>query len=94
VVESVGDGYVLPVGPGLLPTIPPTGRRGEIPIVAVVGVRAGRIDDEHIYWDQASVLAQVGLIDLATLPALGVDQSQVLVDGDAPLNAHVRAGRR
>jgi carboxymethylenebutenolidase len=54
----------------------------------------GRIDYEHIYWDQASVLAQVGALDISMLPALGADQSRVLVDAGAPLNTLVRTGRR
>jgi carboxymethylenebutenolidase len=72
--------------PWLLPGIAPTGRLVEIPVVAVVGVQDARIDSEHIYWDQASVLSQVGVLDIAALPALGADQSRVLVDPGAPLN--------
>ena len=48
----------------LLPGIPPTGRRVEIPVVVVVQFRDGKIASERIYWDQASVLVQVGLISI------------------------------
>jgi carboxymethylenebutenolidase len=72
--------------PWLLPGTPPTGRRVEIPLVAIVGLRDGLVDSEHIYWDQASVLAQVGLLDVANLPALGAEQSQTIADPSAPLN--------
>lgn len=40
----------------MLPGIPPTGRRVEIPLVVIVRFRAGKLAHEHIYWDQASVL--------------------------------------
>ena len=46
--------------------------------VAVVGVRDGLIESEHIYWDQASVLAQVGLLDPVGLPVTGVEQVKPL----------------
>ena len=52
----------------MLPAVPPTGRPVVIPIVAVIGMRNGLIDSEHIYWDQASVLAQIGLLDPVGLP--------------------------
>jgi hypothetical protein len=42
-----------------------------VPLVAVVGMRDGLIDSEHIYWGQASVLAQVGLLDPTGLPVTG-----------------------
>jgi carboxymethylenebutenolidase len=45
----------------MLPGIHPTGRRVEIPIVVVVQFQEEKIVSEHIYWDQASVLVQVGL---------------------------------
>jgi len=47
----------------MLPGIPPTGRRVEVAVVVVVQFREGKIASEHIYWDQGSVLAQVGLTD-------------------------------
>jgi carboxymethylenebutenolidase len=64
----------------LLPGIPPTGRRVEIPIVVVVQFREGKIVSEHIYWDQASVLVQVGLIDPEELPVSGAESARKVLD--------------
>jgi carboxymethylenebutenolidase len=64
----------------LLPGIPPTGRRVEIPMAVVVQFRDGKIVSERIYWDQASVLAQVGLIDSKKLPVSGVESAQKVLD--------------
>jgi carboxymethylenebutenolidase len=58
----------------MLPGIPPTGRRVEVPVAVVVEFRDGKIASEHIYWDQASVLVQVGLLDANTLPVVGVGE--------------------
>ncbi len=55
----------------MLPGVPPTGRRIEIPVVVVVGFEHGKVHHEHIYWDQASVLVQAGLLDPETVPATG-----------------------
>jgi carboxymethylenebutenolidase len=59
--------------PWLLPGVAPTGRPVEIPQLAVVAVRDGKIAHEHIWWDQATVLAQVGLLDPHRVPAFGAD---------------------
>jgi carboxymethylenebutenolidase len=66
--------------PWLLPGIAPTGCRVEIPQLAVVAVRDGKIAHEHIWWDQASVLVQVGVLDPAALPAFGIDTARRLRD--------------
>jgi carboxymethylenebutenolidase len=58
----------------LLPGIPPTGKRVEIPHVIVMKFADGKVAHEHVWWDQASVLVQVGLLDPANLPLAGVDQ--------------------
>ena len=47
----------------MLPVISPTGRRVEVPLVVIVRFRDGKLAHEHIYWDQASVLVQLGLLD-------------------------------
>lgn len=52
----------------MLPNIPPTGKEIKVPIVVIVGFQNGKISSEHVYWDQATVLAQVGLIDAKGLP--------------------------
>src|SRR5204862_6369456 len=66
--------------PWLLPGVAPTGRRVEIPQLAVVAMRDSKIAHEHIWWDQASVLAQVGLLDPGRVPAFGVDTAVRLRD--------------
>jgi predicted ester cyclase len=54
--------------PWMLPGVPPTGKRVEIILVAIIALKADRIFTEHLYWDQASVLVQVGLLDPKLLP--------------------------
>jgi carboxymethylenebutenolidase len=64
----------------ILPGIPPTGRKVEIPVVVVVEFKDGKIASEHIYWDQASVLVQVGLLDPDVLPVVGSESAQKMLD--------------
>ena len=52
----------------------------------VVGVREDLVAFERIYWDQASLLAQLGVLDTRTTPILGAEQGAFLTDPDAPLN--------
>jgi carboxymethylenebutenolidase len=52
----------------LLPGVPATGRRVEMALVVVVGIDDGKVAYEHIYWDQAGLLAQLGLLDPTGLP--------------------------
>jgi carboxymethylenebutenolidase len=59
--------------PWMLPGIVPTNQRVEIPLVAIVRFRDGKLAHEHIYWDQASVLKQIGLLTDATLPVYGAE---------------------
>ncbi len=56
--------------PWMLPGIPPTHRRVEVPLVAIVGFRDGKLAQEHIYWDQASVLKQIGASDRPAIAGL------------------------
>jgi carboxymethylenebutenolidase len=58
--------------------VPPTGRHVRVPVVVIVGFADGKVASEHIYWDQASVLVQAGLLDPALVPARGVEQAQTL----------------
>ena len=78
----------------MLPGIPPTGRRVEIPLVAIVQFRDGKLVHEHIYWDQASVLVQVGLLDPAGLPVAGAETARKVLDKTLPSNALMREGVR
>ena len=65
----------------MLPGIAPPGRRVEIPLVAIVRFREGKLAHEHIYWDQAtSVLVQLGLLDAGTLPVAGVETARKALD--------------
>lgn len=66
--------------PWMLPGVPPTHRRVEIILVSIVSMRAGRLYSEHTYWDQASVLVQVGLLDPKLVPdsVQGVDRLPVV----------------
>src|SRR6201996_4179170 len=65
--------------PFMLPGVAPTGRRVRIPTVVVMGFEDGKVAYEHIYWDQASVLVQIGLLDPDTLPVAGGEQAEQLV---------------
>jgi carboxymethylenebutenolidase len=67
--------------PWMLPGVPPTHRRVEIPLVAIVGFRDGKLAHEHIYWDQASVLKQIGLLTDASLPVCGVEAARKVAEG-------------
>ena len=57
----------------MLPNIAPTGKRVEIPLVVIVGFKDGKVTHEHIYWDQASVLLQIGMLDPIGLPVYGME---------------------
>lgn len=54
--------------PWMLPGVPPTDKHVEIILVSIVSLRAGKLYSEHVYWDQASVLVQVGLLDPKLVP--------------------------
>jgi hypothetical protein len=81
--------------PWILPGIPPTNQKVEIVIVSIVGMRAGKVQHERVYWDQASVLFQVGLLDpeeipeelkkdgLEMLPVAGSEAARKIMDTDA-----------
>jgi carboxymethylenebutenolidase len=70
----------------MLPGVPPTGKYVEVPLVAIVCFRGDKLYNEHIYWDQASVLVQIGLIDASKLPVAGVETARKLVDETLPSN--------
>src|SRR5437870_1798659 len=78
----------------MLPGVAPTGKRVEVPLVAIVRFREGKLAHEHIYWDQASVLAQIGLIDATTLPVAGVESARKVLDPTLPANALMRRADR
>jgi carboxymethylenebutenolidase len=78
----------------MLPGVPPTHRRVEIPMVAVVTFEQGKLACERIYWDQASVLVQVGLLDRGTLPVTGIEQARKFEDDTLPSNTLIDAARK
>jgi len=71
--------------PWILPDVPPTNKSVEIPLVAVVGFRDGKVAHERIYWDQASVLKQIGLLGDESLPAYGSETARKLSDMSLPM---------
>ena len=70
--------------PWMLPGVPPTHRHVEIPLVVVVGFREGKLAHERIYWDQASVLKQIGLLTDPSLPVFGAETAHKLLDPAMP----------
>ncbi len=68
----------------LLPGVAPTGRSVEMALVVIVGFEDGRISHEHIYWDQAGVLVQTGLLDPANLPVTGAESARKVLDPALP----------
>jgi carboxymethylenebutenolidase len=66
--------------------VPPTGRAVEVPTVAIVKFEGDKLVHEHIYWDQASVLVQVGLLDPAGLPVAGAETARNVTDITRPSN--------
>ena len=75
----------------MLPGVAPTGRYVEIPLVAIVKFRGDKLHHEHIYWDQASVLVQIGVLDPTGLPIAGIETAKKLVDESLPSNTLMAA---
>jgi len=63
----------------MLPGIKPTGKKVELPHVVIMKFENGKIAHEHVYWDQGSFLAQLGLLDPSKVPVLGVEQTRKLL---------------
>jgi carboxymethylenebutenolidase len=74
-----------------LPGIAATNRRIEVPAVVIARFRDGKLAHEHIYWDQASVLVQAGLLEVGNLPIAGVEVAQKVLDPTKPSNALMAA---
>jgi len=70
----------------MLPGVAPTGKRVEVPLVAIVKFVDGKVAHEHIYWDQASVLVQIGLLDPRGLPVAGAETARKVLDNSLPSN--------
>lgn len=72
----------------LLPGVPPTGRDVKLPMVAIASFRGERLYHEHLYWDHATLLAQIGMLDTRNLPVTGAEQAdKVLDETSSPSNA-------
>jgi hypothetical protein len=82
--------------PWLLPSIPPTNRKVEVMVISIVCLRGGKLESEHVYWDQASVLFQVGLLNpklavpdamkkkgVKKLPIVGAEQARAMKRGSS-----------
>ena len=78
----------------MLPGIAPTGKRVEIAMVAVVRFRDSKLAHEHIYWDQASVLVQLGLLDDRSLPVAGRETASKALNPRLPSNALIERADR
>ena len=70
----------------LLPGVPPTNKQVEVATVTVIQFQAGKMASERIYWDQASLLVQLGLLDPAKLPVAGVATARKVLDDQLPSN--------
>jgi carboxymethylenebutenolidase len=70
----------------MLPGVRPTGKHVKVPLVVIVHFRDGQLAHEHIYWDQASVLAQLGLLDTRNLPVAGVESAEKVLNANLPSN--------
>ena len=74
----------------MLPGIAPTGRKVAVPLVAIVKFKGGKVAHEHIYWDQASVLVQIGKLDPKGLPVAGAETARKVADNKLPSNKLMR----
>ena len=68
----------------MLPGVAPTGKKVEIALVVIVGFKDGKVSHEHIYWDQASLLVQIGLLDPTGLPVCGAEAARKIADPSLP----------
>jgi carboxymethylenebutenolidase len=67
--------------PWMLPGVAPTNKFVKVPLVVIVRFRDGKLAHEHIYWDQASVLKQIGLITDPSLPVFGAETADKVITG-------------
>jgi carboxymethylenebutenolidase len=74
----------------MLPGVKPTGKYVEVPLVAIINFRGEKLYHEHIYWDQASVLVQIGLLDPKLLPAAGGETAKKVLNEKLPSNTMMK----
>ena len=77
----------------MLPGIPPTGKRVEVAMVVVVQFDGDKMAHEHLYWDQASVLVQLGLLQPGGLPVVGAEGARSVLDRSIRLNALIHRAK-
>jgi carboxymethylenebutenolidase len=77
----------------MLPGVPPTGKYVEVALVGIITFRGDKLMHEHIYWDQASVLAQIGLLDPTGLPVAGIEAAKKVLDPSLPSNTMMKNWR-
>jgi carboxymethylenebutenolidase len=77
----------------VLPGIPPTGKRVEVAMVVVVQFDGDKMAHEHLYWDQASVLVQLGLLPPGDLPVVGAEGARSVLDRSLRLNALIHRAK-
>jgi carboxymethylenebutenolidase len=78
----------------MLPGLTPNNKRVEVPLVAIIGFNDQvQVCFERIYWDQASVLVQLGLIDGANLPVAGIEQTKKVQDHTLPSNTLIHRSK-
>ncbi|XXX72757.1 hypothetical protein WMF30_34420 [Sorangium sp. So ce134] len=70
----------------MLPGVPPTGKRVEMALVVIVQFEGDKMAQENLYWDQASVLVQLGLLDPEGLPVVGAEAARSVLDRSIPFN--------
>lgn len=78
----------------MLPGIAPTGREVRVPAVAIITFKEGKLVHEHIYWDQASVLVQIGKLEPKDLPVVGAEAARKVIDKELPSNTLIHENRR
>jgi carboxymethylenebutenolidase len=74
----------------MLPGVPPTGKYVEVALVGIITFRGDKLMHEHIYWDQASVLVQIGLLDPTGLPVAGIEAAKKVLDPSLPSNTMLK----
>jgi carboxymethylenebutenolidase len=77
----------------MLPGIPPTGKRVEVAMVVFVQFDGDKMAHEHLYWDQASVLVQLGLLQPGGLPVVGAEGARSVLDRSIRLNALIHRAK-
>jgi len=77
----------------MLPGIPPTGKRVEVALVVVMQFDGDKMAHGHLYWDQASVLMQLGLLQPEGLPVVGAEGARSLLDRSIRLNALIHRAK-